>query len=142
LVREADRDFAGGRQLLRTPHAPNVAGEADRSGFAALGVVDERAGDHHRDQFAGLVAELGLEAGDSPRVGRLAQRSHHPARFFERRVDARAVLADDLLRAVAQAGSRALVVIVHRAVSIDGDYNVRRALDETLEIFLIELQCR
>src|SRR5208337_2904323 len=140
LVGEADRDFAGGCELLRMAQAPNVAGEADRTDFKAIGVVDERAGDHDRDEFAGLVAELGLEAGDSARVGGLAQRLHHPARFVDRRIDAGAVLADDLLRAVAEAGTRAFVVIVHGAVFIDGNYDVRRALDETLEIFLIERQ--
>ena len=57
LVGEADRDFAGGGELLRVAQPPNVAGEADRADFMALGVVDERAGDHDRDEFAGLVAE-------------------------------------------------------------------------------------
>jgi len=36
------------------------------SDFLAVVVVDERAGDHDRDDLAGLVAELGFEAAMLP----------------------------------------------------------------------------
>ena len=139
-MREADCYFAGGRELLVMPHAPNIAGEADRADLIAVVVVDERPGDHDRDELAVLVAEVGLEAGDFALVGRLAHRLHDEARVVERRIDARAVFADDFVGAVAEAGARAVVVIVHDAAFIDGNYDVRRTLDETLEVFFIERQ--
>src|SRR4029077_18221326 len=123
---------AGGRELLCVAHAADVAGEADRGDLFAVIVVDQRASDHNRDDLAGLVAELGLEAGDLALVHRLAHRLHHAARLVDRRIDAGASFADDLLGAVAEAGACAVVVIVHGAAFIDGDYDVRRALDEPL----------
>jgi len=133
-----DRDFAGGRELLRMAHAPDVAGEADRTDLAAVVVMDQRAGDHHRDDFAVLVAELGLEAGDTALVGRVAHRAHHAPSLVERRIDARDILPDHFVGAVTEAGAGAVVVIVHGAAFIDRNYDIRRALDETLEIFFIK----
>src|SRR5580658_7107195 len=136
-MREADCYFAGSCELLVMPHAPDVAREADRADLIAVVVVDERPGDHDLDELAVLVAEVGLEAGDFALVGRLAHRLHDEARVVERRIDARAVFADDFVGAVAEAGARAVVVIVYGAAFIDGNYDVRRTLDETLEVFFI-----
>src|SRR5208282_6586105 len=90
------------------------------------------------DRLAALAAKGGLETRDSPGVLRLAHRRHHAARFLHRRVDAGDILADDLGRAVAEVLARAVVVVGNDTLAVDRDNDVRRALDQTLEVFLVQ----
>ena len=139
LVREADRDFAGRRELLAMAHQADVAGEADRAGRGAVLLVDDRARDRDRDQLAVLAAEHGLEVRDAPRIlAGGAHRLHHAARFLQRRVNGGDLLADDFFGGVVQVFARSVVVEDDRAATVDRDDDVGGAFDQTLEIIMIQ----
>jgi len=74
---------------------------------------------------------------DAPLVGRLAIRLHHAARFFDRRIVPQAVLADDFFGAVAEAGTRAVVVIVNDAL-LSTRMIMSDELSRSVESILIE----
>ena len=139
LVREADRDFAGGRELFALAHQADVAGEANRAGRAAVLFVDDRSRDGDRDEIAVLAAEHGLEVGDAPRIlARGAHRLHHAARFLGRGIDNGDFLADDFFGGVVQVFARAVVVEDDRAVTVDRDDDVGGAFDQAFEIIMVQ----
>src|SRR6202050_4498062 len=135
---EADRDFACGGELLALAHAADIGGGTNRADLLALVVIDDRPGGHDRDRLAVFILENSFEVGDTPGLARLAHRRHYAARLFDRRIDSENLLADHLLPAVMQVGACAVVVINDGAVGIDRDDHIGRALDEPLNIFLIE----
>src|SRR5206468_223027 len=128
LVREADRHLAQGRELVVTADLAQVLGEADRAELVAFGVADDRAGDQDRDADAVLRHEGRLA------VLALPHRRHHLAGLGEVGIEARHVLAEDLVRRVAEGLPRAVVVEGDGTLAIDGDHDVRGALEQLLEV--------
>jgi hypothetical protein len=129
LVRDADRHLAEGGELVLAADLAQVLGEADRAELAAGRIADDRARDHHRDALPALGHE------DRLAVLARAHRGHHLAGLRDVGIEARHVLAQDLLWRVAERLACTVVVEADGAVDVDGDHDVRGALEQLLEIY-------
>src|SRR6185369_11579425 len=132
LVREADSELSERDQLVVLAQPLDVLGKADAPLLAAFLVVDDRAGDRHRNAVSVLGDELGLEGFDLAFA--VAHRVHHAAGFFFVGVEAGDGSSEDLVGVVTERVLGTGVVENDYAFAVHGHDDVGRRIPKASAI--------